>query len=132
MLSATPPQKVTAKPGATVPVEIRIDLRDGYHVNSDKPSDPYLIPLRFTWTSGIAQAVEVKFPQPKMEKFSFSETPLSVFDGQFRTTTTFKIAAGAPAGPVKVVGKLRYQACNDRMCLPPRTVDVAVPFEIRP
>jgi hypothetical protein len=28
-------------------------------------------------------------------------------------------------------GKLRYQACNNRECLPPRTVDVGVTLDIQ-
>ena len=66
-----------------------------------------------------------------MQKFSFSDKPLSVFEGEFKVTAKFKIPANAPAGAAKLEGKLRYQACNDRMCLPPRTLDVIVPLEIQ-
>ena len=112
--------------------DLRVQLRNGFHVNSDKPADPYLIPLRFTWPAGqAAQATEVVFPAPKMEQFQFSKQPVSVFEGEFKTTVRFKTDANAPLGPKKLNGKLRYQACNDKMCLPPRTLDVVVPVEIR-
>jgi hypothetical protein len=29
-----------------------------------------------------------------------------------------------------IQGKLRYQACNERECLPPKTLDVQVPMDI--
>jgi hypothetical protein len=29
-----------------------------------------------------------------------------------------------------IPGKLRYQACNDRMCLQPKTIDVSLPVDI--
>jgi hypothetical protein len=29
------------------------------------------------------------------------------------------------------VGKLHYQACNDRACFPPKTVEVTVPYQIQ-
>jgi hypothetical protein len=29
-----------------------------------------------------------------------------------------------------ISAKLRYQACTDRMCLPPKTVDLNVPIDI--
>jgi hypothetical protein len=45
--------------------------------------------------------------------------------------TDFKVAANAPAGPGAAVGKLRYQACNDRACFPPKTVEVTVPYQIQ-
>lgn len=119
------------KRGATATVPVRVRLREGYHVNSDKPSDQYLIPLTLKWTEGVITGPQVAFPKPAMQKFEFSEKPLSVYDGEFALTSTFKVAPSAPAGLTKLAGKLRYQACNDRMCLPPRTVDVVVPLDIR-
>jgi hypothetical protein len=131
VLSVTPPQKIVAKPNETVAAELRVDLRSGYHVNSDKPADQYLIPLSFKLPAGTVQLTEVKWPQPVFEKFEFSEKPLSVFEGRFTVSTKIKIAANAQPGPMKVTGKFRYQACNDKMCLPPRTLDVVLPLEIR-
>ena len=131
VLSVTPPKLVTGKHNQTVAADIKLELRQGYHVNSDKPTDPYLIPLKLTWTPGTAEPAGVEFPQPLMQKFSFSDKPLSVFEGDFKVTAKFKIPANAPVGPSKLEGKLRYQACNDRMCLPPRTLDVIVPLEIQ-
>ncbi len=131
VLSIAPPQKVAAKAGSTVEAPITLQLRPGYHVNSDMPSDPYLIPLRLTWSPGTLESSAIVYPKPHSEKFSFSEKPLSIFSGDFNVTTRFKVPANAPAGQVLATGKLRYQACNDRMCLPPRTLDVIVPLEIQ-
>jgi hypothetical protein len=55
---------------------------------------------------------------------------LSVFSGDFEIRTRFKVAANAPVGPAVMTGKLRYQACNDRMCLAPKTLDVSLPVEV--
>jgi len=41
----------------------------------------YLIPLRLQWEPGALAAVEVVFPKPEMQKYEFSEKPLSVFSG---------------------------------------------------
>ncbi len=32
----------------------------------------------------------------------------------------------APQGPVRMRGELRYQACNDRACFPPKTLPVTL------
>jgi hypothetical protein len=129
VLSAIPPEKIVAKRGATVDVPIAIQVKQGFHVNSDKPADEYLIPLKFTVAPGALELVEVVWPKPLMQKFAFSEKPLSVFEGNFKVLTRLK--AGATPGASQMAGKLRYQACNDRMCLPPRTLDVKVPVEVR-
>ena len=71
------------------------------------------------------------YPKPSLEKYEFAEKPLSVFTGDFELVANFKVAANAPAGPGAAVGKLRYQACSDRACFPPKTVDVTVPYQIQ-
>ena len=121
---------MTAKSGTVVSAKIVAQLRAGYHCNSDKPSEEYLIPLKLTWTPAPLEVGEVVYPKPQMEKYSFSETPLSVYSGDFEIVTKFKVPASAPPGPAVLTGKLRYQACTDRMCLPPKTVDVSLPVTV--
>jgi thiol:disulfide interchange protein DsbD len=130
VLNYLPPKKVTAKPGAAVDSGLPLTLRSGYHLNSNMPSDDYLIPLRLTWNPGPLEATGFAFPKAQMEKYSFSEKPLSVFSGDFEIVTHFKAAPNAPAGPATLTGKLRYQACNNTMCLPPKTLDVSLQLEI--
>jgi len=112
---------VVAKPGAAVESALPLELRSGYHVNSNTPSDDYLIPLRLTWDPGPLAAASFVFPQPRMEKYSFSDKPLSVFNGDFQIVTRFKAAADAPLGPATMTGKLRTRlattvcACRPRL-----------------
>ncbi len=130
VLNYLPAKKVTAKPGATVDSALPIELRSGYHVNSNTPSDDYLIPLRLTWDSGVLESTGFTFPKAQMEKYSFSEKPLSVYTGDFEIVTHFKAPASATPGPSMLTGKLRYQACNNTMCLPPKTLEVSLQVEI--
>jgi hypothetical protein len=130
VLNYTPPKKVTAKAGSAVDSALPLALRSGYHVNSNTPSDDYLIPLRLTWNPGPLEATGYVFPKAQMEKYRFSEKPLSVYSGDFEIVTRFKAAANAPPGPAILTGKLRYQACNSTMCLPPKTLDVSLQVEI--
>lgn len=125
-----PPERITAKIGAPVEVKLPLELRTGYHCNSNKPSDEYLIPLKLTWAAGPLESPEVVYPAPTMEKYSFSDKPLSVYTGNFALVTKFKVPASAMAGQVMITGKLRYQACNDRMCLQPKTIDVSIPIDL--
>ena len=130
VLSVAPLRKVTVPAKGTADASVSVQLRDGYHVNSNMPSDDYFIPLRLTWNPGPVEAVSVTFPKPQMEKLAFSEKPVSIFTGNFEVVTKFKAAHGAAPGQNVVTGKLRFQACNDRMCLPPRTVDLSLPVEV--
>lgn len=131
LLTVTPPPKLHAKRGEALTAKIRAQLRPGYHCNSNTPSDDYLIPLKLTWNADPLQAGKVIYPKAQMEKYQFSEKPLSVFSGDFDITTEFTVPAKAPSGPAIIGGKLRYQACNDTMCFPPKTVDVPLSLEIQ-
>jgi hypothetical protein len=126
-LSVADPQKLTAKREGAAEQKLHLQLKPGYHVNSNKPAEEYLIPLRLTWAEGPLEAAEVVYPAPKFEKYEFSEKPLSVYSGEFDVLTKFKVKAGTAPGPAQQTGKLRYQACNDKMCLPPKTIDVKLP-----
>jgi hypothetical protein len=130
VLTVGPPEKVVAKIGATAQVKVSLEVRTGYHCNSNKPLDDYLIPLKLTWAPGPLEAPEVTYPAPQMEKYSFSPTPLSVYTGNFDLLTKFKVSSTATPGQVFITAKLRYQACNDRMCLTPKTIDVSIPIDI--
>lgn len=117
---------VKAKLGSTVEVRLPLELRQGFHVNSNKPLDKTLIPLKVTWKEGYLGATEVVFPNPVTEKYKFSKEPLSVYAGNFEVVTKFKVAPTAPLGPAAINGVVRYQACNDNGCQFPKDLNVAI------
>ena len=132
ILTVAPPQKVVAGRNAEVTAKISISLGEGYHVNSNTPHESYLIPLKLTWTPAPLSVEAVIYPKPHDEKYTFSpDQALSVFTGNFDITTKFKVPADAVSGITILPGKLRYQACNNTMCFPPKTVDVKLPVEVR-
>jgi hypothetical protein len=130
-LSVVPPQKAVVKRGATAEVRLNVELKPGFHVNSDKPADAYLIPLRLRWEPGALVATETAFPKAEARSYSFSQKPVSVFTDKFPIVTKFTAAPDAPVGPGFLTGKLRYQACTDDRCFPPKTVEVKLPYSIQ-
>jgi hypothetical protein len=126
------PSKVAGKRNATVQSKIPVTVLPGYHVNSNKPSEEFLIPLKLTWKlPGALQPGTVVYPKPTLEKYAFAEKPLSVFTGNFDLVVNFKVAPDASAGPGAALGELRYQACNDRACFQPKTLKVTIPYQIQ-
>jgi hypothetical protein len=130
-LTAGQPQKVAGRRNAAVASTIPCAVQAGFHVNSDKPTYDYLKPLKLTWIStGPLKPGAVTYPKPSMEKYGFSKDPLSVVTGKFDLIAHFKVASDAPAGPGMATGQLLYQACNDRSCFAPKTIDIAIPYQI--
>ena len=130
VLHYNPPAPVRAAIGGMVQVQLPFSLQEGYHVNSDKPSDAYLIPLKLTWTPGPLQPGEVVYPKPAKHKVQSEPKPLSVFSGTFELSAKFSVPATAVTGPAAMNGKLHYQACNDKMCLAPKDIPVSVQIDI--
>ncbi len=130
-LTVAPPRKVVVKRGGTAEARLDVSLMSGFHVNTDKPEDEYLIPLRLRWSPGPLSAVEIIYPKGEMKKYSFSEKPLSVYTDKFQIVTRFNADTAAPVGPGVLDGKLRYQACTEDRCYPPKTVDIKLPYTIQ-
>src|SRR5689334_20261929 len=57
----TPPETLAVKRGSMATQDLRVTLRPGFHVNSDKPKDEFLIPLKLTW-SGPLQVQKIIYP----------------------------------------------------------------------
>jgi len=127
--------KVSGARNAAVQAKIPVTVKEGYHVNSNMPSDEYLIPLKLTWKStGALEGGQITYPKPIVERFEFqapNEKPLSIYSGNFELVANFKVSANAPAGPGIAEGELRYQACSNKACYPPKNIKVTVPYQVQ-
>jgi DsbC/DsbD-like thiol-disulfide interchange protein len=127
-LLVSPPTPLTVKRGGTAVANLRVEVLSGFHVNSDKPKDEYLIPLKLTWLAGPLEATSLAYPKP--EEAKVGADLLNVFTGTFTIQTDFRTPATAKTGSTIMTGKLRYQACNNQMCFRPATIDVKLPVMI--
>jgi DsbC/DsbD-like thiol-disulfide interchange protein len=118
--------------GTEFQAAVVVDIARGYHMNSHKPTDAYLIPT--TLTAELPAGIELRdtiYPAGKTEKFSFSpDRPLDVYTGSVTLRLKLAAQAGAALGETTIPVTLRYQACNDSACLPPVKVPVSVKFEV--
>lgn len=128
-LTVNPPAGITVRRGSTgVTQTLSVNVLPGFHVNSDKPKDEFLIPLKLTWLSGPLEAGAITYPKP--EDIKVGQDMLSVFTGSFVIQTEFKVREPAATGPAVMTGRLRYQACNNQMCFRPSSIDIRLPVEI--
>ncbi len=110
-----------------------VTINSGYHMNSHKPSDSYLIPTTLTpqLPAGFGMIGEPVYPLGKNEKFPFSpDKPLNVYTGS--VTLRMKLTADdkAPLGSNKIPLTLRFQACNMSACLPPVKLPVDLELNV--
>ena len=126
------PQEITLARGESGAGLMRIQIANGYHVNANPPSQPYLKPTQLELTPAQGVSLEsVTYPEPLVRKFSFSEMPLKVYEGESDLQVNLKADKTATTGKHNLSAKLRVQACDDRVCYAPGVLDVIVPVNIK-
>jgi suppressor for copper-sensitivity B len=118
-------------PGEPVRLAARLIIEPGWHVNAHRPTYDYLIPttVELELPAGWA-AAEVDYPEPVQESFAFADEPLAVYQGTVTAIARLAVPDDAAPGLHPVRARVRYQACDDRSCLPPVTAELAVDLTV--
>lgn len=109
-------------PNSNFKFAVKVNIKNSWHINSNKPNEDFLIPTQLILLGEKFQFAQVVFPEPKQLKFSFSEIPVSVYDGELLIGCLLRVDSKIPAGIYHVPIQLRYQACNNESCLPPKSI----------
>ena len=108
--------------GTVVRVALEMRLPEGFHVNSNAPRDPTLIPLVLSVEAPAGVTVtEIVYPEPTDLRQQGVDELLSVFEREFAIGVTFELASDVPVEAITVPARLRYQACDETMCYLPVT-----------
>ena len=123
----------SAHAGTTVRLALRADIAEKFHVQSNHPRDPSLIPatLALDLPAGFTHK-ETVFPKPTDLSLPAYDKPLAVFEGAALIGVQVSIPKGTAPGPITIPVRLRYQACNDTQCFQPKTVSASWTFQIVP
>ena len=115
----------SVQPGAVARAALKVVLAEGFHVQSNQPRDPTLIAtvLGVEPPAGV-EALEVVFPKTVDFQQEGSAQPLAVFEREFLIGARFQIDPRQPPGDLVIPARLRYQACDDKVCFRPMTADV--------
>jgi DsbC/DsbD-like thiol-disulfide interchange protein len=125
-------ENVEARAGGTAEAVVRLAITSGYHVNANPAAEKFLIPtsLEVKPEAGIT-VDKIVYPKPLTKKFSFSEAPLTVYEGDVRINMTIRVPPGIAPGQHTLAANLRVQACDDEKCYPPATANTSIPVTIR-
>ena len=111
--------------GREFQIAVVLKIRDGFHINSRNPSAEYLIKTDLKTDSPTGFKIgDVSYPPGDDRTFSFSKTPLNVYQGKIILRMTVTALPDAPTGAQHIPLKLHYQACSNEVCLPPVTLPV--------
>ena len=105
-------------------------MQSGWHLYSQvQPEDAIAIPTGFTINNNPLLSLEGKIKEVgKMEKFHDKKLEVSAnqYSGKVNFVQVVKLKANAKTN---FTGSVEYQTCDDKKCLPPRTVNFSVQLQ---
>ncbi|MEW8625192.1 MAG: DUF255 domain-containing protein [Candidatus Thiodiazotropha sp.] len=114
----------TSKAAQQTLLNLKIDIPEGWHINSNQPTGKDLIATHMTLAEQVKgwQMGPVTYPKGKQQKLAFQQQPLSVYGGNISLQTLLKQVDEEKSETTTLPIELQLQACNDQVCLPPETV----------
>lgn len=108
----------------TYEIHMKATMQAGWHLYSqNQPEDAIAIPTSFTINNNPLLKLDGKIKEiGKMEKFHDARLDLSA--NQYSNTVDFvQVAKLKAKAKTNLSGSVEYQTCDDKKCLPPKTVN---------
>jgi thiol:disulfide interchange protein DsbD len=114
---------VQSRSGDEVHGTLNATILSGWHINSNKPLTEFSIPTVLAVEPADGELVSAQYPTHTLRTFSFSgDEKIAVYEGTIAIPFVAKLKNNAATINVS----LKYQACNDSVCLPPRSADTDI------
>jgi Thiol:disulfide interchange protein DsbD, N-terminal len=130
-VTIAPVPTVTATRTAQTKVELNFRVVSGFHINSNTPKSEFLIPtaLKMDLPTDIVLG-KIEYPAGQDVSFPFSpDEALNVYTGDFTISLAVHPLKSVVPGKYVMHGVLRYQACDNAQCFPPKTLPVS--FDVK-
>ena len=113
-------------------IEIEVSVKEGYHIQANEVNDEALIPTTLQIENNAFLVIsKQEFPPGKQFKLEGADNLLDVYDGEFRIKLFLEPVQPAAESKHVLKARLRYQACDSKRCLFPRTIDFLIPVEVK-
>lgn len=130
-VTVAPVPLVTAQRAAETMVNLNFRVVRGFHINSNQPKSEFLIPtaLKMDLPTDIILG-KIDYPAGQDLTFPFSpDETLNVYSGDFTIAVAVHPLHAVTPGKYIMHGVLRYQACDNAQCFPPKALPVS--FEVK-
>ncbi len=131
IVTVMPAKPVIAARGQATQLTVRAKIRKGFHIQANPAADEFLIPTTLTiqTAEGIVPDNPV-YPPGRPYRLEGSTEDLLTYEDEVTIILPARVLDSAPPGNAVLTGKLRFQPCDDRKCLFPRSIPVVIPVEI--
>jgi Disulphide bond corrector protein DsbC len=131
VVKMAPAPTVSAVQGKPATETLSFKIANGFHINSNRPKSEYLIPtaLKVEATTDIVIG-KITYPEGKDMTFAFSpDEKLNVYANDFTVGVLVRPLHTVTPGKYVVRGTLKFQACDNTACYPPKNLPIS--FDVR-
>jgi hypothetical protein len=108
-----------------------LSIPGGLHVNSNRPASEYAIPTTVRLIGNGVKVSGVSYPRGRNRKFQFSENLINVYEGRAAFPFTVAVPANYRGNTIRVRAIIRYQACTEEVCYPPKSTEVTLSAKVK-
>lgn len=108
-----------------------LSIPGGLHVNSSRPGSEYAIATSVRVSAAGAKIGAVSYPRGRNRKFAFSEDTINVYEGRTSFGFNITVPANFKGNTVTVKVTVKYQACTEEVCYPPKTKTTTLTARVR-
>ena len=124
--------EITVSSGKNGVIQIYVTVKSDYHIQANKVKDEFIIPTTLDITTGEIITIDKQlFPAARKFRLEGTKDHLLVYDGNFKIEIPFRTNEKVVRGNYQLNAKLHYQACNNKRCLPPRTIDFSISLNVK-
>lgn len=124
----------SAKQGDIVTANVTATIKNGWHIYSTKnygddgplPTTIEITPAKFFSISG-----SIKAPKPKSKVDEAFQITAEYYEKKVTFAVPVRISAKAPLGKQTLTVTVNAMACDDKMCMPPKSAKFDLPIEIQ-
>jgi hypothetical protein len=121
---ATSSSATTVRRGARVSLYVDVVPKPNVHIYA--PGEKENLPIALTIPHDRAYRIGIpKLPPAQTYVFPPLKLTQLVYSQPFRITQPVTIMNPPPTGTLTITGTIRYQACDDKVCYVPKSVDVS-------
>lgn len=111
-------------------LNVNLEIKEGWHINSDKPFDDYLSPTSISLKdSSMFAYIKTIYPPPEITKLEFSQSELSLFEETATIEIVVKPNESYAGKEIVIDGEVSYQPCNDQTCLFPTKKPFSITYK---
>jgi hypothetical protein len=109
---------------------IPFQIHKPYHIQEVSGAQENVIPTTISFEkSEHLEIVKYEFTSLKYDTVYLDHVPSRVLSDTFEVSVFLKFPSGHSEGIPSLKGGLDYQACNDRQCFFPRTLEFNIPLK---